>query len=191
MPTLQESMQNMRVKNYTRVKRNDKAYRQCEEWAVVALERLLKLYRNNVVEEDMQARLWRDDMDKAIRRYQEYAIQGRIKSHYNQSVVSLAAKDVTFEHVIPLCVVRDLLIDGKITIQQAINMPTCRVSKKVDKALREASLHDSTPDGWTFFKRYQLIAPDIEIKTFNGKSIDNLDTWTLEDHYRFFNVVEE
>jgi hypothetical protein len=191
MPTLQESMQNMRVKNYTRVKRNDKAYRQCEEWAVVALERLLKLYRNNVVEEDMQARLWRDDMDKAIRRYQEYAIQGRIKSHYNQSVVSLAAKDVTFEHVIPLCVVRDLLIDGKITIQQAINMPTCRVSKKVDKALREASLHDSTPDGWTFFKRYQLIAPDIEIKTFNGKSIDNLDTWTLEDHYRFFNVVEK
>jgi hypothetical protein len=191
MPTLQESMQNMRVKNYTRVKRNDKAYRQCEEWAVVALERLLKLYRNNVVEEDMQARLWRDDMDKAIRRYQEYAIQGRIKSHYNQSGVSLAAKDVTFEHVIPLCVVRDLLIDGKITIQQAINMPTCRVSKKVDKALREASLHDSTPDGWTFFKRYQLIAPDIEIKTFNGKSIDNLDTWTLEDHYRFFNVVEE
>jgi hypothetical protein len=191
MPTLQESMQNMRVKNYTRVKRNDKAYRQCEEWAVVALERLLKLYRNNVVEEDMQARLWRDDMDKAIRRYQEYAIQGRIKSHYNQSGVSLAAKDVTFEHVIPLCVVRDLLIDGKITIQQAINMPTCRVSKKVDKALREASLHDSTPDGWTFFKRYQLIAPDIEIKTFNGKSIDNLDTWTLEDHYGFFNVVEE
>jgi hypothetical protein len=191
MPTLQESMQNMRVKNYTRVKRNDKAYRQCEEWAVVALERLLKLYRNNVVEDDMQARLWRDDMDKAIRRYQEYAIQGRIKSHYNQSGVSLAAKDVTFEHVIPLCVVRDLLIDGKITIQQAINMPTCRVSKKVDKALREASLHDSTPDGWTFFKRYQLIAPDIEIKTFNGKSIDNLDTWTLEDHYRFFNVVEE
>jgi len=191
MPTLQESMQNMRVKNYTRVKRNDKAYRQCEEWAVVALERLLKLYRNNVVEEDMQARLWRDDMDKAIRRYQEYAIQGRIKSHYNQSGVSLAAKDVTFEHVIPLCVVRDLLIDGKITIQQAINMPTCRVSKKVDKALREASLHDSTPDGWTFFKRYQLIAPDIEIKTFNGKSIDNLDTWTLEDHYRFFNVIEE
>jgi len=191
MPTLQESMQNMRVKNYTRVKRNDKAYRQCEEWAVVALERLLKLYRNNVVEEDMQARLWRDDMDKAIRRYQEYAIQGRIKSHYNQSGVSLAAKDVTFEHVIPLCVVRDLLIDGKITIQQAINMPTCRVGKKVDKALREASLHDSTPDGWTFFKRYQLIAPDIEIKTFNGKSIDNLDTWTLEDHYRFFNTVEE
>ena len=191
MPTLQESMQNMRVKNYTRVKRNDKAYRQCEEWAVVALERLLKLYRNNVVEEDMQARLWRDDMDKAIRRYQEYAIQGRIKSHYIQSGVSLAAKDVTFEHVIPLCVVRDLLIDGKITIQQAINMPTCRVSKKVDKALREASLHDSTPDGWTFFKRYQLIAPDIEIKTFNGKSIDNLDTWTLEDHYRFFNTVEE
>lgn len=191
MHTLQESMQSMHVKHYTRVKRNDKAYRQCEEWAVVALERLLKLYRNSVVEEDMQARLWRDDMDKAIRRYQEYAIQGRIKSHYNQSGVSLAAKDVTFEHVIPLCTVRDILIDGKITIQQAINMPTCRVSKKIDEALRKASLHDSTPDGWTFFKRYQLIAPHIEIKTFNGKSIDNLDTWTLEDHYSFFNIVEE
>lgn len=189
MPTLQESMQNMRVKHYTRVKRNDKAYRQCEEWAVDALERLLKLYRNSVVEEDMQARLWRDDIDKAIRRYQEYAIEGRIKSHYNQSGVSLAAKDVTFEHIIPLCVVRDLLIDGKITIQQAINMPTCRVSKKVDKALRDHSLHDSTPDGWIYFKRYQLVAPDIKIETYNGKSIDNLGTWTLADHYSFFNVV--
>ena len=189
MPILQESMQNMRVKHYTRVKRNDKAYRQCEEWAVVALERLLKLYRNSVVEEDMQARLWRDRIDNAIRRYQEYAIQGRIKSHYNQSGVSLLAKNVTFEHVIPQRVVRDKLIDGELSINQALNVPTCRVSKTVDQALRDNSLHDSTPDGWIYFKRYQIVAPDIKIETYNGKSIDNLDTWTLEDHYRFFNVV--
>jgi hypothetical protein len=189
MATLQESMQNMRGKRYTKVKRDDKAYRQCEESTVEKLEYLLELYRNNVVEEDMQARLWRDDIDNAIRRYQEYSIQGRIKSHYNQSGVSLAAKDVTFEHIIPLRVVRDKLIDDEITISQAINMPTCRVSKKVDQALRDNSVHDSTPDGWIYFKRYQLVAPDIKIETYNGKSIDNLDTWTLADHYSFFNVV--
>ena len=60
MTTLQENMQNMRGKRYTKVKRDDKAYRQCEESTVEELERLLELYRNNVVEEDMQARLWRD-----------------------------------------------------------------------------------------------------------------------------------
>ena len=189
MATLQESMQNMRGKRYTKVKRDDKAYRQCEESTVEELERLLELYRNNVVEEDMQARLWRDRIDNAIRRYQEYAIQGRIKSHYNQSGVSLLAKNVTFEHVIPQRVVRDKLIDGELSINQALNVPTCRVSKTVDQALRDNSLHDSTPDGWIYFKRYQIVAPDIEIETYNGKSIDNLNTWTLEDHYRLFNVV--
>lgn len=189
MTTLQESMQNLRGKRYTKVKRNEKSYQQCEESTIEELERLLDLYRNNVVEEDMQARLWRDRIDNAIRRYQEYAIQGRIKSHYNQRGVSLAAKDVTFEHVIPQRVIRDKLIDGEITISQAINMPTCRVSKTVDQALRDHSLHDSTPDGWIYFKRYQIVAPDIEIETYNGRLIDNLSTWTLQDHFDFFGVV--
>jgi len=189
MTTLQESMQNLRGKRYTKVKRDDKAYRQCEESTVEELERLLDLYRNNVIDEDMQARLWRDRMDNAIRRYQEYAIQGKIKSHYNQSGVSLAKKDVTFEHVIPERIVRDKLIDGEITIRQAINMPTCRVSKTIDQALRDHSLHDSTPDGWFFFKRYGIVAPGIEIETWNGQKISNIETWTLQDHFDFFGIV--
>jgi hypothetical protein len=188
MATLQESMQNLRGKRYAKVKRDEKSYRQCEQTIVEELERLLDLYRNNVAEEDMQARLWRDWIDNAIRRYHEYAIQGRIKSHYNQKGVSLASADVTFEHVIPNRVIRDKLIDGEISIQQAINMPTCRVSKAVDQALRDHSLHDSTPDGWLFFRRYQLVAPDIEIETYNGQSITDLGTWTLQDHFDLFGI---
>lgn len=189
MPTLQESMQNLRGKRYSKVKRDAKAYRQCEESTIEELERLVDLYRNNVVEDDMQARLWRDRMDNAIRRYQEYCIQGRIKSHYNQSGVSLAAKDVTFEHVIPARIIRDKLIDGEITITQALNMPTCRVSKTVDQALRDNSLHDSTPDGWFFFKRYQIVAPTIAVETYNGQTVNDLAAWTLQDHFNFFGVV--
>jgi hypothetical protein len=189
MPTLQESMENIRSRRRNNVKRDDKAYRQCEETLTAELERLLDLYRNNVVEEDMQARLWRDMMDNAIRRYQEYAIQGRIKSHYNQREVSLAPADVTFEHVIPERVIRDKLIDGEITINQALNMPTCRVSKTVDKALRDNSLHDSTPNGWNFFKRYKIASPSIALETYNGQVIQDLETWTLQDHFNFFGIV--
>jgi hypothetical protein len=188
MATLQESMQNLRGKTYTKVKRNDRAYQQCEESTVEELERLVDLYRNNVFEEDMQARLWRDRMDNAIRRYQEYAIQGRIRSHYNQRSVSLAARDVTFEHVVPVAVIRDNLIEGNLTVKQAINMPTCRVSKTVDQALRAHGLHDNTTDGWNFFGRYSTVADGIEIETYNGQVVPDVNTWTLQDHFDFFGI---
>jgi hypothetical protein len=189
MTTLQENMQNMRGKKYINVKRNDKAYDLALTTTTEELERLLDLYRTTIVEDDMRARLLRDSIDHWVRRYHKYAIQGKIKSHYHQRGVSLASEDCIFEHVIPASTIRDKLIAGELSINQALNVPTCRVSKTVDQALRDHSLHDSTPDGWIYFKRYQLVAPDIEIETYNGKSIDNLDTWTLENHYRFFNIV--
>jgi hypothetical protein len=189
MATLQENMQNVKVRRKNNVKRNDKAYAQALLTVTQELERLLALYRDTVFEEDMRARLYRDMMDFLIRRYHKYAIQGKIKSHYHQKGVSLLAKDVTFEHVIPAATVRDKLILGELTINQALNVPTCRISKTCDKSLQNKGLHDNTPDAWFYFKRYKLAMADIAIETYNGQPIPNLDTWTLQDHFDFFGVV--
>jgi len=189
MSILQENMQNMRVKKYVNVKRNDKAYEQALSTATEELERLLDLYRNTVIEDDMRARLLRDSIDHWIRRYHKYAIQGKIKSHYHQRGVSLSAKDCIFEHVIPASTVRDKLIAGELSINQALNVPTCRVSRKVDSLLRQKGLHDSTPDGWFFFKRYKITLDGIAIETYNGQPIVDLDNFTLENHFKLFVIA--
>lgn len=189
MSTLQENMQNMRGKRYVNVKRNAKAYEQALETTTEELQRLVDLYRTTVAEDDMRARLLRDSIDHWIRRYHKYAIQGKIKSHYHQRGVSLAAKDCIFEHVIPASTVRDKLIAGELSINQALNVPTCRISRQVDALLRKKGLHDSTPDGWLFFRRYQLVYSDMAVDTYNGQAIKNLDTWTLQDHFDLFGIV--
>ena len=189
MPTLQESMQNMRGKKYVNVKRNSKAYEQALSTTTDELERLVDLYRTTVAEDDMRARLLRDSIDHWIRRYHKYAIQGKIKSHYHQRGVSLAAKDCIFEHVIPASTIRDKLIAGELSINQALNVPTCRVSRQVDHLLRKKGLHDSTPDGWFFFKRYLLADSTIGIDTYNGQPVADLNTWTLQDHFDLFGIV--
>lgn len=189
MTTLKESMQNMRGKKYVNVKRNDKAYEQALTTTTEELERLVNLYQTTVAEDDMRARLLRDSIDHWIRRYHKYAIQGKIKSHYHQRGVSLAAEDCIFEHVIPASTIRDKLIASELTINQALNVPTCRVSREVDGQLRQKGLHDSTPDGWFFFKRYLLADPNIGIDTYNGQPVTNLNTWTLQDHFDFFGII--
>lgn len=189
MATLQENMQDMRARRKANVKRNDLAYEQALAITTEELYRLLIMYRETVFLEDMRARLLRDAMDHWIRRYQGYSIQGKIKSHYHQAGVSLAAKDTIFEHVIPAAVIRDKLIEGHLTINQALNVPTCRVARTTDAALRGKGLHDSTPNGWLFFQRYQAAVPDIGIETYNGQPIRDLDSWTLQDHYDFFGVT--
>lgn len=188
MSTLQENMQNMRGKRYVNVKRNAKAYEQALSTTTEELERLVDLYRTTVAEDDMRARLLRDSMDHWIRRYHKYAIQGKIKSHYHQRGVSLAAEDCIFEHVIPASTVRDKLIAGELSTNQALNVPTCRISREVDAKLRQKGLHDTTPDAWWFFQRYQLAYADMAVDTYNGQAIKDLDNWTLQDHFDLFGI---
>lgn len=174
------------------VKRNDTAYQQCLEYCSQELERLVKLYQDTVFEEDMRARLIRDDIDHHLRRYHGYAIQGRIKSHYKQKGVSMLAKDCIFEHVIPAGQVRDMLIDNVLTINQALNVPTCRVSRTANKRLNDLGLHKDNPTPYYPFRRYKTamtqnnLVPEFE--TYNGQAVPDLDTWTLDDHFKFFDI---
>ena len=189
MLLLKEGMQDLKKKRKNSVKRNDKAYAQALSTVTEELDRLLVMYRTTVFDDDMRARLLRDMIDFLLRRYHKYAIQGKIKSHYHQTGVSLKPEDTIFEHVIPAATVRDKLIEGTLTINQALNVPTCRVSRSVDSLLRQKGLHDSTPDAWFFFKRYKIALADIAIDTYNGQPVTDLDTWTLQDHFDFFGIV--
>lgn len=193
LKTLVESWQPKRKKT---VQRNNSAYEQCLETTTQELERLLDLYRTTVFEEDMRARLLRDSIDHHIRRYHKYAIQGSIKSHYKQKGVSMAPKDCIFEHVIPAGQVRDMLIDQALTINQALNVPTCRVSKADNKRLNDLGLHKDNPEPYYPFRRYKTamtqtikkkeIVPEFE--TYNGQPIADLDNWTLDDHFKAFDI---
>ena len=198
MDTLEQALKEHRPKRKAGVKRNDKAYADCLATTTVELERLVELYRTTVFEDDMRARLYRDDIDHWVRRYHGYAIQGKIKSHYHQRGVSLSAKDTIFEHVIPASQVRDYLIEGKLSINQALNVPTCRVSRKGNNLLNARGMHDRNTDPWHFFKRYKVGMTDSdengntvfpEFETYNSQVIQNLDTWTLRDHFNFFGIL--
>jgi len=198
MDALEQALTEHRPKRKANVKRNDKAYTDCLSTTTVELERLLELYRTTVFEEDMRARLLRDSIDHHLRRYHKYAIQGKIKSHYHQRGVSLTAKDTIFEHVIPASQVRDYLIENKLSINQALNVPTCRVSRKSDSLLNARGMHDRNTDPWHFFKRYKVGMSDLDkdgntvfpdFETYNGQPIQDLDTWTLRDHFNFFGIV--
>ena len=165
------------------VKRNEKSYKQCLDFTQAELTRLLDMY-SSVLEEDMTARLIRDSIDHHIRRYHGYAIEGSIGSHYRE--VGVVEKDSIFEHIIPASSVRDMLIEGRLTIKQALNTPTCLIKKSSDRKLTESGLVKSSPDNWKFFSRYAVM--NSEFVTFNGQSISNTNKWTLEEHYKFFDI---
>jgi hypothetical protein len=188
MTITKELVESFQPVSYSRVQRGETSYHETYELTVSELDRLVGMYKT-LTTAGQTARLLRDSIDHWIRRYHKYAIQGKINSHYHQRGVSLVAKDCIFEHVIPASTVRDKLIAGELTINQALNVPTCRVSRNVDTLLRKKGLHDSTPDGWFFFKRYQIALSDIDIETYNGQIVKNLDTWTLQNHFDFFGIV--
>jgi hypothetical protein len=80
-----------------------------------------------------------------------------------------------------------MLLAGVLTVEQSLNTPTCLISKRNDDILREEGHVSSSPDYWCFFKRYNVF-DEAKFVTYNGQVIEDLDAWTLEDHYRFFNI---
>lgn len=184
MSNLKQLVESFVKRNYKKVQRNDRAYKQTLDITTSELERLLELYRG-CIDEDQTARLVRDSIDHWIRRYHDYAIRGNIGSHYVASGIKQG--ETVFEHVIPANVVRDMLIQGKLSINQALNAPTCLISKTDDVILRKSGLVSSSPDNWHFFDRYSVL--NCTFKTYNGQAIADLHNWTLEEHFKFFNVV--
>jgi len=178
--TLVESYVN---KTYKKVQRSDCTYKDTMQFCSSELQRLLSMYKD-YVDEDQTARLTRDSIEHHIRRYHDYSIRGDIGAHYRQT--GIAKGDTVFEHVIPVKEIICMLLNGQLTIQQALHAPTCLIKKSDDVELRNRGLGASSPGRWYFFQRYKVL--NSVFTTYNGQSID-LKNWTLADHYKFFNIV--
>jgi hypothetical protein len=146
------------------------------------LTRLLAEY--HAVKNDQQLlREMRNDIDKYLRRYHEYCIQQRngMKAHYHEVG---ADEECDFEHLIPAAKVRDLLLAKVITVTQALNVPTVKLSRAKHVLLNEAGWSSATPDMWLQFRRYSQVFSAV-FETHDGTAIDP-ETWTLERHFDYF-----
>lgn len=179
---LKESLDQFTAPVYGKTRRTPDTYRTVADYCRRNLVRLVGEY--HAVENDQQLlREIRNDIDTYLRRYHEYCIQQRdgMKAHYHEVG---ADEDCDFEHLIPAARVRDLLLASAISVEQALNAPTVRLSRTKHAALKEAGWASTTPDMWCPFRRYtQVFAATYE--THDGTAIDP-NTWTLEQHFDYF-----
>lgn len=167
---------------YTKLKRTGESYTQTKEWAVRNIARCLTELKQST-KNDQAARLIRDEIDSYLKRYHDYCIKEQIGAHYRE--VGALKKECDFEHVIPKAVARELMIYGLMSIDEALNIPTCLLRSEKHQALNK--IHASTtPDIWDFWARYRNSFPDLKIQTWDGKDVD-ITTWDLPKHFENIN----
>ena len=180
--SLKESLDQFIAPVYGKTQRTPDTYCTVAAYCKKNLDRLVNDY-NEVVNDQQLLREIRNDIDTYLRRYHEYCIQQRdgMKAHYYE----IGADDeCDFEHLIPAARIRDLLLAETITVEQALNAPTVRLSRAKHMALKDAGWASKTPDMWLPFRRYSSVF-SAEYTTHDGTAVDPL-TWTLEKHYNYF-----
>lgn len=179
---LKESLDKFIAPVYGKTQRTPDTYRTVADYCTRNLQRLVQDY--HAVENNQQLlREIRNDIDYYLRRYHEYCIKQRdgMLAHYHEQ----GADDETdFEHLIPAARIRDLLLAQTISVTQALNAPTVRLSRAKHVQLKDAGWASSTPDMWLPFRRYSQVF-DAKFETHDGTPIDP-ETWTLEKHYKYF-----
>ena len=170
-------------KKPTPVKRGGASYDATQQFCQSEIERYVEMYKQLAVE-DQTARLIRDMIDVLLRRYHGYSIKENIGAHYYEKGLAHGTK-TEFEHVIPASVARDMLLFNRLTVDEALNIPTCRLSATKHKKLNSTRLGSTTPDIYWFWKRYESL--DVTIETHDGTPVD-MTTWNLDSHYKHFEV---
>jgi len=179
---LKESLEQFTAPVYGKTRRTDETYRTVASYCTQNLVRLVADY--HAVQNDQQLlREIRNDIDTYLRRYHEYCIEQRdgMKAHYHEVG---ADAECDFEHLIPASRIRDLLLAKAITVEQALNAPTVRLSRAKHMMLKDAGWAAKTPNMWLPFQRYAGVFAAV-YETHDGTKIDP-ETWTLEQHYRYF-----
>lgn len=184
---LKDRLQAFSAPTHLTARRSDQAYRATLELARGEIERHVEQHTNFLNEGTQDAaikcRLVRDSIQHWIRRYQQYVIQEGSKPHYCEVG---ADQEGIFEHLLPVAVVRDLVLTATLTIDEALHSPTCLLTVESDQRLRSMGLVKSTPDAYHFGQRYKDAGIDL---LFNiGKAKVDLDSWTLEQHFRHFGL---
>ena len=179
---LKESLDKFITPIYGKTKRTTETYQAVAQHCQQHLVHLVTEY-HRVSNNQQLLREIRNDMDYYLRRYHEYCIQQRdgMLAHYHEIG---ADDDCDFEHLIPAARIRDLLLFGIITVEQALNAPTVRLSRAKHMALKDAGWASKTPNMWLPFERYTNVFIST-YQTHDGTAIDPL-TWTLEKHYNYF-----
>lgn len=181
MSSLKSLMEGYTPGDVPRVTRSGSSYQQTYDYVYKRLIELITSYKEHGVY-DQTARLMRDDFESMLRRYHEYCIEQNQGAHYVE--VGLAPKTKTeFEHVIPVRMVRDAVLSDRMTIDQALNMPSCKLSKIKHKELATLGLAKGSECPYNFWRRYKTLG--IKIATRSGDTVD-LDTWNLDTHYEYF-----
>ena len=184
---LQESISNWRAPVYVRVKRSEETYQATADYVTGELERLVKVYNETENDEQTQ-RLLRDDIDQKLRRYHGYCIKERIGGHYIDKDVDVNDSSTwIFEHMVPASSIRDMLIAGIITPEQACNAPICLLSRERDQLLSDKGWRTKTPDEFNFWKRYEYCF-DVkdQFETWDGQPIT---VNNLQEHFESLGVA--
>lgn len=181
MKTLMERVSGFAQKKPTPVKRNGASYDATQQFCRREIARYVEMYKQ-LKAEDQTARLIRDMIDVLLRRYHGYSIKENIGAHYYETGLPHGTK-TEFEHVIPAAVARDLVLFDRLTIDEALNIPTCRLSATKHQKLNSTKLGSTTPDIFWFWQRYQSLG--IQVQTHDGVGVD-LATWNLDSHYQYF-----
>ena len=180
---LQEAIKNFRQPVYTKTARSVHTYASIKQRCATQITRLVEEY-NSVKNDQQLLREIRNEIDYQLRRYHNYAIKENIGAHYIE--IGLEGNGI-FEHMIPASTVRDLCIAGVFTAEQALNVPTCRISKQLDDLLREKGWASKTPDIYNFWERYKYCFETKGVfTTWDGHEV-NTDM-TLDDHFAQFEV---
>ncbi len=179
--SLQTLIENYQEADYGRVTRDATAYADTLALTTSEINRLVGMYQEGGSLQHL--RLLRDSIDHWIRRYHNYTIGGSIGSHYIQ--VGVDPKDCVFEHIIPASKIRDMMLAGVLTVKQALNAPTCLISKSNDEVLRQSGHVSTSPSYWHFFDRYNVLTQNT-FAVYNGQTIADLHGWTLDKHYEHF-----
>ena len=179
---LQEALKNFRQPVYTKTARSKDTYNSIKNRCATQIERLVEEY-NSVLNDQQLLREIRNEIDYQLRRYHNYAIKENIGAHY----IEVGADETDFEHMIPASTVRDLCIAGVVNAQQALNVPTCKLSKEKHITLREKGWGSKTPDIYNFWERYNYCFNTQGVfTTWDGQPVDT--NMTLDDHFAQFVV---
>ena len=179
---LKESLDCFTPPVYGKTKRSAATYKTVAAYCARNITRLVQEYAE--VKNDQQLlREIRNDIDNYLRRYHKYCIEERdgMLAHYHEIG---ADADCDFEHLIPAARVRDLLLANCITVEQALNVPTVRLSRTKHMMLKDAGWASATPDMWLPFRRYSQVFA-AAYQTHDGTAIDP-ETWTLQRHFDYF-----
>lgn len=166
---------------YTRVEYNNDSIVETAQYFKERIEELLVLLPS--ADHERRQQLIRSDVENALREYHKYCIESREGAHY----VEVGATDTDFEHVIPVRLILGWLLDGRITVEEAFNAPTCYLSKDKHAELGRLGWGKSTPSPKDFWLRYTQVFPEIQIETCDGHKVD-LSTWALIKHYAYFKI---